>query len=47
MANNNQIIPIVFSVDNNYAPFLGVTLESLIQNNKNHDDLSYYLIVIS
>ena len=37
MANNNQIIPIVFSVDDNYAPFLGVTLESLIQNcNKNY-----------
>ena len=32
IAEVNQIIPIVFSVDDNYAPFLGVTLESIIQN---------------
>ena len=34
IAEVNQIIPIVFSVDDNYAPFLGVTLESIIQNNR-------------
>lgn len=32
MANQSNIIPIFFSVDDNYAPFLSVALSSMIQN---------------
>jgi len=41
--NNKQIIPIFFSTDDNYIPFLDVALSSLIENaSKKHD----YRIVI-
>ena len=30
----NNRIPIFFSCDDNYAPFLGVAIKSLIKNNK-------------
>lgn len=40
-AFNNNNIPIVFSTDNQYAPYLGVTIKSLIDNasSKNNYDI--------
>ena len=29
---NKEVIPVFFAVDDGYIPFLGVTLESLIEN---------------
>ena len=32
MKKQNECIPIFFSIDDNYAPYLGVALLSIIQN---------------
>ena len=32
MNENNNVIPIFMAVDNNYIPFLGVALKSIIDN---------------
>lgn len=44
MLSEKQIIPIVFSVDNNYAPFLGVTLESLVANCNKNFNYKFYVL---
>ena len=41
--NKNTAIPIVFSADDNYAPYLGITIQSLINNS---DKNNFYRILI-
>lgn len=43
MKKDKQVIPIFFTVDNEYIPFLAVAIQSLI---KNSTDSNYYLIKI-
>lgn len=42
---NSKIIPLVFAVDDNYAPFLGVTLKSIIENSSK--DFLYKIYVLN
>ena len=44
MNNNTNEIPIFFTVDNNYIPFLAVTLESIVDNISSQN--SYKIIVL-
>ncbi|MCH5186252.1 MAG: glycosyltransferase family 8 protein, partial [Oscillospiraceae bacterium] len=44
MDNKNQTVPIVFAVNNNYAPYLYVCLKSLIKNAKS--DVNYNIYVL-
>lgn len=39
-----RIIPIVFAIDDKYAPFLSVTLSSIIGNNKNNSFFKFYVL---
>lgn len=41
---NNTIIPIFFACDDNYAPFLMVTIKSIIENSNNHDIYKIYVL---
>ncbi len=41
MKNN---IPVFFSVDDNYAPFLNVTLESITSNASKHNHYDFYIL---
>ena len=43
MKNNKQIIPIFFAIDENYIPFLAVTLQSLLDNSSKEN---YYSIKV-
>lgn len=44
MTLNNQLIPIFFSVDDNYVPYLSVALDSLIENANPQE--KYHIIVL-
>lgn len=44
MQNYKRIIPIVFSVDDNYAPFLGVALKSILDNAKSNNYYKIYVL---
>jgi len=40
----NQIIPIFFASDDNYIPFLIVTLESIVSNAKSNSEYHFYIL---
>lgn len=42
--NNKKIIPIVFALDDNYAPFLSVALRSILDNSCDENFYSIYLL---
>ena len=44
MQKNLKIIPLVFAVDDNYAPLLGVALRSILDNAKNGNFYKVYLL---
>ncbi|MBR5192597.1 MAG: glycosyltransferase family 8 protein [Clostridia bacterium] len=45
MANNNlKEIPIVFSVDDNYAPFLAVALTSILENSSKENFYKFFVL---
>ena len=41
-SNNN--IPIVFSCDNNYAPYLAVTIQSIIENSSSNNNYDIFIL---
>ena len=41
---NKQTIPIFFSIDNNYAPFLRVALKSMMMNSNNNYNYSINIL---
>ena len=41
---NNKEIPIFFTIDNGYAPYLGVAISSMIKNASK--DYNYRIIVL-
>lgn len=44
MEKDKKVIPIFFAVDNGYIPFLGVTLQSIIENSS--DEYLYEIKVL-
>lgn len=42
--NYKQIIPIVFAVDDNYAPFLSVAIRSILENADNKTFFKFYVL---
>lgn len=44
MNKNNKIIPIIFAVDDNYAPYLSVTLTSLLENSSSEYFYKFYVL---
>lgn len=45
LKNKNKIVPIVFAVDNNYAPYLSVTIKSILENSS--QDRLYRFFVLN
>ena len=35
---NNQVIPVFFTLDDNYIPFFAVALQSLVDNSSKEND---------
>ena len=42
--NEKRIIPIVFAIDDKYAPFLSVTLSSILANNNKNSFFKFYIL---
>ncbi len=42
---NKQIIPIVLSANDNYAPYLGVCIKSIIENSSNEYEYNIYILI--
>ncbi len=40
----SKVIPVVYAVDDNYAPFLGVSLESIIENASGNYNLKVFIL---
>lgn len=40
----SKVIPVVYAVDDNYAPFLGVSLESIIENASGNYNLDVFIL---
>lgn len=45
--NNKKIIPIFFATDDNYAPYLGVTIKSLIDNTSAKNDYIIHILYLN
>ncbi len=44
MQNQNKKIPIVFAVDDNYAPYLAVTIKSILVNSNKENFFKFYIL---
>lgn len=45
MNENKRIIPIVFSVDDNYAPFLAVNIRSILDNGSKDNFYKFFILI--
>ena len=45
--NKKNIIPIVFAVDDNYAPYLAVTLKSIIENSSENNFYKIFVLYVN
>ncbi len=44
MQKQNKIIPMVFAVDDNYAPYLAVTIKSILINSRQENFFKFYIL---
>ena len=44
---NEKVIPVFFATDDNYAPFLGVTLKSMFENASREYFYEVYVLITS